>query len=383
MDEMEKRTEEVTATDETEDIASTEEFDQTATAEDGSAVEDIADEKTTENKKPRKKHKALWTTLIVVGSIIVFILAFCLSTYIPRVNGTDYDSDKVKANPSISEKTLVSAHRAGRYLAPENTLAAFKACFENMDSYSVDILEFDLHLTKDKRLILLHDDTLDRTSDCKDVYGEKKVKPIDKTLDELKVYNMGYNFEINGEYPYRKEGADLTYCRIATLEEVLDYVETQEAILGKKMRYIIEIKNGKKDGYEAADILADIMEKRGMTSRVIVGTFKGEVSRYLDEKHPDIIRSAGIAEVLGFYASYALGIPLDNVKYKVLQIPYKDFVLNFGKKGMIDYAHKYGIAVQYWTINKAKDIEWLSSIGADAIMSDDPKLAYDIVYGAD
>ena len=73
------------------------------------------------------------------------------------------------------------------------------------------------------------------------------------------------------------------------------------------------------------------------------------------------------------------GAKLDNVKYKVLQIPYKDFGLNLGKKGMIDYAHKYGIAVQYWTINKAEDIEQLTKNGADAIMSDDPKLAYEVI----
>ena len=330
--------------------------------------------------KSNGKRKFL-IALIVVASVIAVFVALCFSTYIPRVKGTDYESDVVKNNPSIVQKTLVSAHRAGRNLAPENTLAAFKACFENEDAYSVDILEFDLHLTKDGRLILLHDDTLDRTSDCVDVYGEKKVKPIDKTLEELKTYNMGYNFEIDGKYPYREEGADLTYCRIATLEDVLDYVKTQEEALGKNIRYIIEIKDSKENGYKAADKLAEIMDDYGITERTVIGTFKGEVSKYLDENHPRIIRSAGIAEVFGFYFSYMFGIPLDNVKYKVLQIPYKDFVINFGKQGMVDYAHKYGIAVQYWTINKAKDIEHLYSIGADAIMSDDPKLAFEIING--
>ena len=69
------------------------------------------------------------------------------------------------------------------------------------------------------------------------------------------------------------------------------------------------------------------------------------------------------------------------MKYKVLQIPYRDFGINFGKKAIIDYAHSYGIAVQYWTINKGKDIEYLTSIGADCIMSDDPRLAYQIICG--
>ena len=350
--------------------------------DDAIAEEPTEVDKLTQKKVKKKKAlKRLKIALITVACVIVLIVGLCLSTYIPRVNGTDYNSDVVKANPSIVEGTLVSAHRAGRTLAPENTMAAFRACFENMSTYSVDILEFDLHLTADNQLILLHDDTMDRTSDCVDVYGEKKLEPIEKTYEQLQIYNMGYNFEENGVYPYRAEDADLTYCHIVRLQEVLDYVQEQETILGKQIGYIIEIKNGKEAGYKAADILSEIMQEYGITERTVVGTFQGEVSRYLDEKHPEIIRSAGIAEVFGFYASYIFGIPLNNVKYKVLQIPYKDYVLNFGKKGMVDYAHKYGIAVQYWTINKEKDIRHLASIGADAIMSDDPKLAYDVIYG--
>ena len=70
-----------------------------------------------------------------------------------------------------------------------------------------------------------------------------------------------------------------------------------------------------------------------------------------------------------------------NVKYKVLQIPYKTYVINLGKKAIIDYAHKYGLAVQYWTINNKKDIEALTAMGADAIITDDPKLAYNLIHG--
>ena len=328
-----------------------------------------------------KRHKKLTTALIVIVSIILLFVLICLSTYIPKTGDTDYNSEACLSNPYIVEDTLVSAHRAGRTLAPENTLAAFDACLNNGGEYEVDILEFDLHLTKDEDLILLHDDTLDRTSDCAN-YGEKNVKPIDKTVEELKVYNMGYNFEENGEYPYRKEGADLTNCRIVTLTDVFDFLKENGKL--DSMRFIIEIKDGKNNGYKAADILADTLKEYGLLDKTVVGTFKGEVSKYLDSDHPEIIRSAGIAEVLGFYFASVLGIKLDNVKYKVLQIPYKDFVLNFGKKSLVDYAHKYGIAVQYWTINKEKDIRHLTKIGADAIISDNPKLAYEVindVYG--
>ena len=334
-----------------------------------------------------KRKKIILGVTIPLAVILLFVL-LCFSTYIPRVNGTDYASAVVQANPIIQEKTLVSAHRAGRTLAPENTMAAFEKCFESMyaeeDPYSVDILEFDLHLTGDaenKKLVLLHDDTLDRTSDCVAVHGEKDVKPINKTFAQLQEYNMGYNFQDpqTGEYIYRKEGADLSSVHIVDLETVLTYVQSQEAALGKKIGYIIEIKDGGEHGYEAAELLKKIMKEYGILEYTVIGTFHGEVSKYLDEKCPEITRSAGIAEVLSFYFSYMFNIPLTNVNYKVLQIPYKDFGLNFGKKGMVDYAHKYGIAVQYWTINKKEDIEHLSKIGADAIMSDNPKLCYDVV----
>lgn len=61
-------------------------------------------------------------------------------------------------------KAMVSAHRSGGDLNPEESMAAFKNCVESKD-FQTDIFEFDLHITKDGVLILLHDDTLDRTSD--------------------------------------------------------------------------------------------------------------------------------------------------------------------------------------------------------------------------
>lgn len=329
------------------------------------------------------RHKVTaWTITAILAVILIFVL-LCLSTYIPKAPDTDYSSEACLNNPYIQSTPLISAHRAGRNLAPENTMAAFRACFENNNEYVVDILEFDLHITKDKRLILLHDETLDRTSDCKEVFGEKNVKPQDKTLSELKQYNMGYNFTENGEYLYRGENADLTYCRIVSLEEVLDYLRVQENVWKKQFNYIIEIKNDGELGNVAMQILYDTMIEYGILNRTVVGTFNKSVSEYMDKHCPDVIRSAGIAEVLDFYFSCMFNVDLSkkNVKYKVLQIPYKSYVINLGKKAIIDYAHKYGIAVQYWTINKATDINALTEMGADAIITDDPKLAYNLIRG--
>ncbi len=328
-------------------------------------------------------HKTLSTTILVITSILLIFVLLCISTYIPKAESTDYTSNTVKANPYIVEKPLVSAHRAGLSLAPENTMAAFKNLFKNNNDFKIDILEFDLHITKDDQLILLHDDTLDRTSDCKEVYGIKNLRPENYTLNELSKFNLGYHFEDeNGNYPYRNlQPNELADCRVTTLVEVLDYLAGVEDTLGYKLQYIIEIKNGGDLGTLAADKLYEVLSSRKILDRVIVGTFKGEVTKHFDAFYPDLHRSASILEVLDFYFSCMFNVDLSKkgIKYDVMQIPYKQFLLNLGKKSIIDYAHKYGIAVQYWTINNPKQIEHLTNIGADAIITDNPALAYKII----
>ncbi|MBQ4444212.1 MAG: hypothetical protein II896_06135 [Clostridia bacterium] len=351
-------------------------------------------------KPLNKAVKAIVIVFIVIAVIVTIIVGLMLSTYIPRGYRTDWTAEAVTANPHIvndgaanaegTSKTLVCAHRAGRTLAPENTIAAFAKCFDNVAAYGYrfDTLEFDLHLTKDGHLILLHDDTLDRTSDCT-LRGEKDVHPKDKTLAELKTYNMGYNFpdpEAPGHYPYRDmtdEQLDAAHARICTLEEVLDYVNSRLAE-GQTMNYIIEIKDDGDRGHLATDKLYQTMLDYHILDKVIVGTFHQAVTSYIDTRYQNredgknIIRSASISEVLDFYFSMMFNVDLSKKKvgYSVLQIPYRDFVINLGKPAIIEYAHAFGIAVQYWTINDAADMQYLADAGADTIMTDDPALLY-------
>lgn len=354
--------------------------------------------------------RAFVITVVVVAILVAMVAGLMLSTYLRRSYQVDWTSETVTSNQYIvnqsndkNEKapfsTMISAHRAGRTLAPENTLAAFNKCFDNREEkgYSFDVLEFDLHLTKDKKLVLLHDDTLDRTSNCVEL-GEKDVRPGEKTLEELKQYNMAYNFEDPenpGTYPYRGETPEDhvdgdawdAATKICTVQEVLDEVKIRLGE-GETMYYIIEIKDSGDDGERAVDDLYEELRTRGLLPYTIVGTFHQDITDYIDKKNKrigepelQITRSASITEVLSFYFSCVFNLDLSkqNVGYRVLQIPYKDFVINLGKPAIIEYAHANGIAVQYWTINNAKDMTYLASIGADCIMSDDPALLYNTI----
>lgn len=329
--------------------------------------------------------KSVKKTLVIVGSVLLALIVL-IGAFVLAITH-DYSSDPPVStasceNPHIAKdgKTMVSAHRSGGGIAPENTMMAFKNCVEN-GAFTISIFEFDLHMTKDGELVLLHDDTLDRTSDSVEIFGREEVKPSEMTYEELRQLNMGEFFTTDdGEMPYKGlRGDDVPEdLRIVRLQDIFDYL----AGYGE-YNYIIEIKDGDELGRQACDKLYEIMREYNMLDRVVVGTFHGEISDYMDTQHPDMLRSASIMEVVGFYFDSLLNLNRSNDDYQfvALQIPDDDFVFKLGTTRLINYAHEHDIAVQYWTINEPEKVEELASKGADAIMSDDPDMAYNVLYG--
>lgn len=277
-------------------------------------------------------------------------------------------------NPFITPvgSTMLSGHRSGGGIAPENTMLALKNCVEST-TYQLDIFEFDIHLTADDVPVLIHDGTLDRTSDAAEVFGTEGVKVGEKTYEELRRLNMGARFtDDSGQTPFANLSKDDPLredLRITSLTEAFDYLESNG-----DYDYIIEIKNGGETGYRACDILYDTLVKYDLLNRVVVGTFHNEITAYMDATYPDMLRSAGFNEVIEFYLYSLLKLPVreDKWNFVALQIPTTDYTVNLGTSRLVNYAHKHDIAVQYWTINEGEEMAYLQSIGADAIMTDVP-----------
>ena len=327
------------------------------------------------------KKKILKTIITIIAVILALLI-----TVIGVAAGLCYASDgkapekETITNPFItSGNALVSAHRSGADIAPENTMMAFEYCVENKN-FNVDTFEFDLHITKDDKLILLHDDTLDRTTNAPEVFGGEGIEPITKTYEELKELNFGENFETpEGEYPYRGlRGNEIPEnLRVVLLEDVLDYLGSNG-----DFTYIIEIKDKGEAGFKATDELYRILKEKNLLEKVIFGTFNGDVTEYAEKKHPDMLRSASIVEVMVFYfaAAYSIDLNEDFYKFSALQIPTNQYgILMLGSERIVNYAHRHNLAVQYWTINEADEVERLNGIGADCIMSDVPDMAYDVI----
>lgn len=332
-------------------------------------------------RKKTVKNAVVWSIVgTLLFALILNVIILPLTGSCARVEHIDnYTGNNKYITFSSEGGLLLSAHRAGGVLEPEETMAAFIQCMEQAknENYKVDVLEFDLHLTKDDVLVLMHDHEIDRTSN-----GTGKI--CDKTLAELKTYNFGYNFQtVDGDYKYRdKDGDDLKNVRIATLEEILTYVE-KEVRPDKTMKYVIEIKDGGEVGKRAMNKLYRMMDEFDIIDRTVFGTFQGEISKYVDECNStgafekEVVRSAGIAEVLDFYFAFLYGNTKAKFNFKVLQIPmgFNGF-FDLSTKEFIDFAHSLDIAVQYWTINDPDDVAKLQANGADCIMTDDPKMAY-------
>lgn len=290
------------------------------------------------------------------------------------------------ANPYITEYLSpdIAAHRSGAGVAPQNTMMAFENIVENAHGNGVTTLEFDVQITADGELILHHDLTYDSTSNAVEEFGRENVYVSSLTYEEARVLNMGENFKADGEYPYRGLRGDEIpdNLRVVRCDDVIDYVEANAA---GEYNYVIEIKSMGANGRKAADKLYEIIVSRGMQDKVIWSTFDPTLSAYMKSNYSEIARTADAIEAIQFYFYFRMGWDLSDVNptYVALQIPYGssafDNIINLGTREMINYAHSYDIALQYWTINDEDEARTLVENGADCIMTDYPQTVYEVV----
>lgn len=325
--------------------------------------------------------KVIKISLISILIIVVLVPTIVFVAYFHRSNPEDTKTFDT-TNPWIFSDTKIGAHRSGAGIAPEETLKAFKNCIDNPE-FKVDVFEFDLHLTKDEQIVLLHDSSLDRTSDSETVFGEQGVKVNDKTYNELRQLNMGAKFENEkGEMSYANlKGENVPDdIRILHLNDALDYI-----LSNGDYRFIIEIKDSGELGTRTADILYETTKDKNILDKIAVGTFNPEVLSYIQKEHPDITTMGATEEVINFYKASLLNSDNLNPSYQMLTMPFanyeKSYFVNLGTTRTVNYAHKNNLSVVYWTINDEKDMDYLMKIGADIILTDYPDKLYKLKYG--
>ena len=308
---------------------------------------------------------------IIIAVLLTLALFIGIINLIPPGKVTE-------SNPFLKKGPLpmIAAHRGGGISNPENTLMAFRAA---VNDYGVQICETDLWMTADGHLVYSHDGSINRMA-CPD--GTEPVVIAEHTLEELRQYNMAYNFvdSATGRYPYRElddaEQRELG-LKILEFDELLaEFYDTRKDLL-----FIVEIKNGGETGFAAAEIIDRVLTERfpDYKSNLVVGTFHPEIEEDLKKNHPSLMRGASTAGAANFIITQMLGVNLfSGADFTCLQIPMsydiKGIHLDLTRQSYIDRAHRRNIAVQFWTINDAENMRFLIEQDVDAIMTDDPQL---------
>ena len=331
-----------------------------------------------------KKHRGLKIFSIIVLDIVIFLVV--INVIPPK---------KVVANNIFindGDRPMLAAHRGGSLCNPENTLRAYKYSVEELN---IDIVESDIWITKDGKIVFSHDGTIDRMSDiCLFDNTKDKHEIGDYTLEELQNYNFGYGFQDKeGNYPYQNIVSINQENRKAVLNEyglqILEVEELFETFYSTKpnLLFIVEIKNGGEKGFAVANELDNLLTNKypNYKNNVVIGTFHDEISKDLRENHPTLLRGASTGDARDFILTQLLGVNLFNqADFVCLQIPtsykIKGVKLTLDRKTIINRAHKRNIAVQYWTINDATEMRELAELGCDCIMTDDPEL-FNEVFG--
>lgn len=255
------------------------------------------------------------------------LASFTVGAMILSVPGLPASADGLKKHP------LVIAHRGGSSWAPENTIAAFA---KSLDAHA-DGVELDIHRCKSGELIVIHDETLERTTN-----GKGYVK--DKTLDELKKLTAGRWF-----------GEEYAGEKLPVLDEVLKLVNG-------KMIVNIEIKNSPIEYPGIEDDLAKVLQDYKYPDKILISSFDHELIRRIHNKMPQYqvaFLDAGIIADVGEYAE-KLGAKAWNAGFSEL------------RADAVERAHKSGLAVNVWTVDGRKKWDQAMDMKVDGIVTDDP-----------
>lgn len=268
------------------------------------------------------------------AALIVLLTAFGLGLNIYYLVGIYRGNIKVSADV---RGTQVTAHRGFSGEAPENTKYAFEAAIDCKSDY----IELDVQLTKDEQVVVIHDDTLGRTTN-----GKGRVDKY--TYEELS--------ELSAGGWYSAEYAD---AKIMLLSDVLELVD-------KDCMLNIEIKNtGNVD--LTVDKTVELVKEYGITKSCYITSFSHKALKRVKAQAPKI-KTALIAN-LAASARYSELTDIDAVSLNYI----------FVNKSVVEAAHQNGKLIFVWTVNNENDIKHMLTLGVDNIITDRPDLALEII----
>lgn len=250
---------------------------------------------------------------------------------------------------SPNNNVLVISHQGGEHLWPDNTMMAFQGSVE----LGVDVLEMDIHSTADGVLVVMHDETVDRTTN-----GTGLIKEM--TFAELSELDAAYNWphhDDEGERTYRGTGVT-----VPALEELF------QAFPDMPMN--IEIKQREPS---IAQPLCDLLHEYDMTERVLIASFSFETMEEFRTACPTVAISGTEPQIRTFFVLNMLFLGATyQSEVEAFQVPEYFGDLHVITPRFVSTANQHNVAVHAWTIDEVEDMERMIEAGVDGIITNRP-----------
>jgi glycerophosphoryl diester phosphodiesterase len=277
-------------------------------------------------------------------------------------------------NPWLERRPLNIAHQGGEIEAPSDTLYAF----QRARRLGADVLEMDLHMTADGHVVVMHDETVDRTTN-----GTGSVES--KTLAEVKKLDAAHWFVPGTGTTHSAAASDYVFRGVATGARrpprgyrANDFtIPTLDEVLRAFPRSLInlELKPTTAMTGKLEPEVARLLEEFGRTDDVIVVSFLDHSLELFKAVAPDVHTGTATGQAGLFWASSQGAAPgLPNPRHVALQVPIEFNGIHVLHDTFIEDAHANDLAVHVWTINDEQTMRSLLAAGADGVMTDRPTL---------
>jgi glycerophosphoryl diester phosphodiesterase len=253
------------------------------------------------------------------------------------------------------ERPLLFGHRGASRHAPESTWEAFDLAV----NLGADVLEMDVHMTSDGEVVVIHDATVDRTTD-----GHGRVREL--TCEQILALDAGARFRVRGERRFYDRGV-----KVSRLAEVLQNFS--------RTAFNIELKQRQPSMVSA---VLKVLHEAGPV-RVLLTAADDAIMRELEAAEPTVPLGLSQAQALEVVQAAWLGRPIpERYRGRALQIPPRYRLFPVVTRRVIDAVHAAGLELHLWVINDPKSAAaWLAR-GVDGIMSDDPGLLAGVIADA-
>ncbi|HUL72933.1 MAG TPA: glycerophosphodiester phosphodiesterase [Vicinamibacterales bacterium] len=247
---------------------------------------------------------------------------------------------------------VVIAHRGGGKLRPENTIAAF----DHAVALGVDGCECDVRLSRDGEVVVIHDPTLDRTTEA--------AGPVSaRTAAELAATDAGARFDAEHGSPFRGRGFG-----VPRLADLLARYPTVD--------WVVEIKG---DRPEVAEAAIEVIRRAGAASRVIVGGFDAGVMQAVRRLAPELPTSAAQAEARSAIRRARFRLRPRPTGFRLFQVPIRFDGRDAFNRAFVRLAHRAGFPVHAWIVDDAEEMRRLLDWGVTGLISDRPDIALEVL----